>query len=105
MGYHATAPGRHPLVSSLFWRAVASYVLFGMVTWNVEWLGCDALLPYYQRAGGLTFHIVWHIGAAVGAYLFAQQMIAMRLVAIGQTPALVCCFSSVSDLFFDLSRF
>jgi hypothetical protein len=52
-----------PVVAWCFKRAVASYVGVGAVLWSVEMSDCNTLLPYYRQAGGLTFHVLWHVGA------------------------------------------
>jgi hypothetical protein len=32
---------------------------------------CSALLPYFLSSpmGGMTFHVLWHVGSVFGAYL------------------------------------
>jgi len=55
---------RHNLwISSLF-----SYVVLGSSLWVVEMNYCDWLLPYYTKFNGLSFHILWHLGAGLGTY-------------------------------------
>jgi hypothetical protein len=51
-----------PVVAWCFKRALASYVGVGAVLWAVEMSDCHTLLPYYRLVGGLTFHVLWHVG-------------------------------------------
>ena len=49
---------------------------------------CETLLPYYVRAGGASFHILWHLGSGVGAYLQVLLVVALRTQALGCTAEL-----------------
>ena len=43
---------------------------------------CHLLLPYYLASplGGMTLHIVWHIGAGIGAHMMCVLLTVLRLV-------------------------
>ena len=57
------------VVRRALWRAsLKSYVLLGVSLWLFEMVFCDALQPFFNAAGGLSFHILWHIGAALGSF-------------------------------------
>ncbi len=72
----------------LFTRAILSYVLIGAVLWIYEMNNCDVLLPYFISFYGMSFHILWHIGAAYGTYLQILLCIVCRAQALGHSVQL-----------------
>lgn len=55
------------------------YVLVGSSLWIFELNNCAALLPYFQSAYGLSFHVLWHLGAGMGTYMAIMNLIICRL--------------------------
>mmetsp|Transcript_11412 Transcript_11412/g.18578 ORF Transcript_11412/g.18578 Transcript_11412/m.18578 type:complete len:383 (-) Transcript_11412:272-1420(-) len=63
---------------------VLVFVAIGFSCWLVDMHHCQSLLPYYTTyAWGMTFHVIWHLGAAYGGYLFVQTLILLRARALG----------------------
>ena len=69
-------------VRNLFKGAVTYFVLVGSVLWCLEVHYCQHLLPFYISALGLSFHILWHFGAAMGCYMLITYLIAVHLRAL-----------------------
>jgi len=67
----------------LYSRSLFSFLVVGAALWIFEMHHCDILLPYYAASSGATFHILWHIGAGVGAYLQILLIIALRIQTLG----------------------
>ena len=61
-------------ISSLF-----SYVIIGSSLWIVEMNYCDFLLPYYTKFSGLSFHILWHVGAGLGTFQIIMFLVYTNL--------------------------
>lgn len=61
-----------------------SFVIVGAGLWILDMNFCPYLLPYYKMAklGNMTFHVIWHITAGYGAYLFNIYVGAMRVHAL-----------------------
>lgn len=74
-----------PDVQSMRWFffrwAFFSYAILGSSLWIIDMNFCDHLLPYYvsNGVGGMTFHILWHIGAGLGTYLTITFLVLVRL--------------------------
>jgi hypothetical protein len=49
---------------------------------------CDTLIPFFLAAGGLSFHIFWHLGAAIGTYVIILHCEVVRAEALGHAVAL-----------------
>ena len=62
----------------LFSRSLTSYVVIASVLWIYEMNNCELLLPHYTRWYGLSFHILWHVGAGLGTYLEILLLCAVR---------------------------
>lgn len=58
------------------------YMVIGFVLWVYEMNNCPFLEPYYVRAHGFTFHILWHFGAGMGTYFQVTYFIILRLQAL-----------------------
>jgi hypothetical protein len=71
LAFSVENPRHAPIRIRLFLGAFASYVLVGAVLWVWEMNYCASLLPYFISSpfGGMTFHVLWHIGSVAGAYL------------------------------------
>lgn len=67
----------------LFSRAIFSYVIIAAVLWIVEMNFCSTFLPYFTAWQGLSFHILWHIGAGLGTYLEILFLVTLRCQALG----------------------
>ena len=67
----------------LYSRSILSFVFIGFSLWVFEMNHCASLLPYYLQAQGATFHILWHLGSGLGAYLQILLMIAIRMQSLG----------------------
>ncbi len=75
-GRLAFSKHRSPLRMWLWTRAIASYVLIGIVLWVYEMWNCERLLPFFNSyLGGVTFHVLWHFGAGIGTYLMILQVL------------------------------
>ena len=75
-----------PIRRWLWSRAVSLYVAAGVIAWLVDMHFCDALSPYIRALGGMTFHVLWHIGAAYGTYLICLFIVAVRCQRLGMLP-------------------
>ena len=67
------------LSKKLWQAAIGSYLLIGTPLWIVEMNNCPTLLPSYKAFGGLSFHILWHLGAGLGTYLTILFLITLRM--------------------------
>lgn len=80
------------LLKWLFWRSIFFYLVVGFGLWVFD-MHCGAglraiyaqLSPY---TGGITLHVVWHLGASVGTYL--EVLFLIRLRAISTKTKGVC---------------
>jgi len=66
----------------LFSRSIFSYLILGFVLWIYEMHNCDSLEPHFLAWGGMSFHILWHFGAALGTYLMILLTIVCRAQAL-----------------------
>lgn len=73
----------YPVRFTLFSRALFCYIFIGSILWIYEMKNCAFLLPYYSANFGLSFHILWHIGAGLGTYLEILLLTAMRVQSLG----------------------
>ena len=71
-------------VSQIWKCSFYSFVIIGSGLWLLDMNFCSLLLPYYKKAhlGNMTFHVVWHITAGYGAYLFTIYIGALRAHAL-----------------------
>lgn len=69
------------IVAYLFYRAISSYLILGFSLWLYEMLYCGPELIWFYKniTHGATFHILWHLGAALGTYLEICLLIVVRL--------------------------
>jgi len=76
-----TAPIVRNMRYMLFCMAIFSYAIIGSLVWLVDMYYCDRLLPFYLNSGlgGMTLHVLWHIGAGLGTYLAITLLILVRL--------------------------
>mmetsp|Transcript_30005 Transcript_30005/g.41218 ORF Transcript_30005/g.41218 Transcript_30005/m.41218 type:complete len:263 (-) Transcript_30005:251-1039(-) len=76
-----TSPIVRNMRFKLFNMAILSYAFIGAVVWIVDMYYCDLLLPFYLKSGlgGMTLHVLWHIGAGFGTYLAITFLILVRL--------------------------
>lgn len=73
---------RYPDKRKYLWYYSICVYMLGSVLWIYEMNNCDRLLPYYMNANGMTFHILWHIGAGLGTYVLIMFLMYMRLIYI-----------------------
>ena len=80
--------------SKKLWQtAIGCYLLIGTPLWIVEMNNCSYLVPYFKAFGGLSFHILWHIGAGFGTYLTILFLISLRMQTLyGDEGKLVYLF-------------
>lgn len=74
-----------------YWLLVGGfycYVIVGGILWIYEMNNCDALEPYFLAWAGMSFHILWHFGAAYGSYLIILLVIAVRAQNLGMVVEL-----------------
>lgn len=67
----------------LFSRAIFSFVVIAGGLWIYEMHNCDTLQPHFSSWYGLSFHILWHVGAGLGNYLVITLLVAVRCQALG----------------------
>ena len=72
----------------LLTRGFMSYVLLGGVLWIYEMHNCDSLEPHFLAWGGMSFHILWHFGAAYGSYFVILLVVTCRAQALGMVVEL-----------------
>jgi len=72
-----------PIAKNLYIASTISYSIIGSPLWILEMNLCKHFIPYFRLAGGMTFHILWHIGAGLGAYFMIMFLIAVRVEALG----------------------
>ena len=77
-----------PIAKNLYIASTISYSIIGSPLWILEMNLCHHFIPYFRLAGGMTFHILWHIGAGLGAYFMIMFLIASRVQALGGTVGL-----------------
>jgi len=81
------------LLRGLWSFSVLNYVVVGSSVWFLDMYYCEEWRVYYDAYfGGMTWHIIWHFGAAWATYCTVQQLIVMRLDKLGQTPRLAWKF-------------
>ena len=68
----------------LYRLAIILYAFVGSTLWVIDINYCEYLLPYYLSSGlgGITFHVLWHIGAGLGTYVTITFLILVRLQAL-----------------------
>ena len=63
------------------------YVAVAVPIWVLDQLGCVHLLPTYNNLPfpftGMTFHVVWHVCAGLGAHAIAQFSSVRRASSLG----------------------
>lgn len=69
----------HHIKKVLFKGAFTYFILVGSAFWMLEVHFCQSLLPYYFKIFGFSFHVLWHLGAAMGCYFMITYLIAVRL--------------------------
>ena len=77
-----TLQPRDPLVIRIWAVSIFFYVCIAAVIWVIDMRMCDALLPYYLKANGLTFHVIWHVTAGLGAHIGVLQFTAYRAAVL-----------------------
>lgn len=90
-----------PIARNLYIASTVSYSVIGSPLWILEMNLCRHFIPYFRLAGGMTFHILWHIGAGLGAYFMIMFIIATRVQELGGTIGLKWvwfCFPIVIDV-------
>lgn len=64
-----------------------SYSFIAFPIWVLDQFHCEYLIPIYNNLPfplrGMTFHVVWHICAGMGAHFFIQFLCACRADALG----------------------
>ena len=100
-GYRAFQKETRPISRNLWISAIFSYLIIGSPLWIFEMSYCDFLKPYYDKFFGLTFHILWHLGAGFGTYLAILNLVSLRVDACGglsEIKWIFCrCFPVISD--------
>jgi dihydroceramidase len=76
--YLVWAKPRDPLIIKVWSCAIFVYLCVASVIWVIDMHLCDVLLPYYMLAHGMTFHIIWHITAGLGAHLLILNFVLLR---------------------------
>jgi dihydroceramidase len=81
---------KNALGPKLWISSCVSYIFIASILWVYEMHHCEQLLPYFIASplGGMTFHVVWHIGAAMGTYFIILFLISERLYALGRVAKL-----------------
>ena len=81
----------------LFRLAIFLYALVGSTLWIIDMNYCEYLLPYYLSSGlgGMTFHVLWHIGAGLGTYVTITFLILVRLQALKKDVYLHWVYNSL----------
>jgi len=78
-----------PIRQWLWIRAICSYVGAGSISWLVDMHFCDFFQSFSRYFGGITFHVLWHFGAAFGTYFMILLLVAIRCQALGKVPMVV----------------
>jgi len=89
MSYWDASAKEAPVRQWLWVRSVSTYVLAGSISWMVDMHLCDYLSGYIRYMGGMTFHVLWHFGAAFGTYFMILLLVAIRCQNIGKVPMVV----------------
>jgi hypothetical protein len=92
----AYSPRSHKVVKVCWHYGVVMYILIAGPLWLLDMNLCHHLLPLYDLTGGMTLHIIWHMGAGFGTYMLILSLEALRVQrCLGQTPeiqwAFGCC--------------
>lgn len=80
------------LLRGLWLFSVLNYVIIGSAVWMLDMYACEQWRQYYDLLGGMTWHVIWHMGAACATYCTIQQLIVQRLVTLGLQAKLVWKF-------------
>ena len=75
--------GEQGLLRGLWLFSVLNYVVIGSGVWMLDMYACEQWRQYYDMLGGMTWHIIWHVGAASATYCTIQQLIVQRLSTLG----------------------
>lgn len=70
----------------LFNRGMANYFALGSTVWIMDMQLCGYFRPYQDKFGGISFHVLWHFGAAYGTYYVLLLLQAIRMQNLGLTP-------------------
>jgi dihydroceramidase len=73
---------RDPLILKVWIASIFMYLCVAAIIWVIDMKMCDMLLPYYLQANGLTFHVVWHVAAGLGAHVGVLQFSLLRARAL-----------------------
>jgi len=89
MSYFA-ANEKDAVIRKWLWnRSIGMYVLTGSTSWMLDMHLCDYLSSYIRYFGGMTFHVLWHFGAAFGTYFMVLLIVAARCQSLGKVPMVV----------------
>jgi hypothetical protein len=81
---------KHAVIRKWLWiRAVNTYIFAGSIAWMLDMHLCDYMSSYIRFMGGMTFHVIWHFGAAYGTYLMILLIVAIRCQSLGKVPMVV----------------
>lgn len=58
------------------------YLVVGFSLWLFEMHNCPLLVPYFVQAHGMTFHVLWHLGAGMGTYMQISYFTILRLQSL-----------------------
>ena len=65
----------------LYTYSILSFAI-GSILWIIDMNFCDILLGYYNyypQLGGITLHVLWHIGAGLGVYVVITYLVLIRM--------------------------
>eukprot|EP01036_Dinobryon_divergens_P034516 gene34516-44607_t len=76
---------------------IDDYCFVGSTLWIIDMNYCEYLLPYYLSSGlgGMTFHVLWHMGAGLGTYVTITFLILVRLQALKKDVYLHWVYNSL----------
>lgn len=69
---------RDPLIMKVWAASLFIYVFVAAVIWVIDMHMCEFLLPFYRKAYGMTFHVIWHVTAGLGAHVGVLQFALLR---------------------------
>lgn len=93
-----------PLRIKLWSLSMMWFILIGGVVWIIDMNLCDWLIPFYNKIGGLTLHVIWHIAAGLGCYLMIIFMVVSRLSYLHLIPKLHWYFGVLPIVTLDNDR-
>ena len=73
----------YPIRLQLLRGSLTSYLFIGLTLWGYEMQNCDELVDTFIIYYGLSYHILWHIGAGLGTYLLILLLITIRMQTFG----------------------